>query len=55
MPSRKKIDLKKVLASLNTICPKCGWVIEPYEIRRVNFEEMVCPGCGERFDAKKPK
>jgi len=55
MPSRKKIDLQKVLASLNTTCPKCGRVIEPQEIRRVNFEEMICPGCGEPFDAKKPR
>jgi hypothetical protein len=23
----------------------------PQEIRRVNFEEMICPECGERFDA----
>ena len=53
MPSRKEIDLQKVLACLNTTCPKCGRVIEPQEIRRVNFEEMICPQCGERFDAKK--
>jgi len=32
MPSRKKIDLQKVLACLNTTCPKCGRVIEPQEI-----------------------
>jgi len=49
MPSRKKIDMQKVLACLNTICPKCGRVIEPQEIRRVNFEEMICPECGEAF------
>jgi hypothetical protein len=54
MPSRKKIDLKKIIDSLHTICPKCARVIEPHEIRRVNFEEMICPECGERFDAKKP-
>jgi len=29
--------------------------IEPAEIQRVNFEEMICPSCGERFDAKKPR
>jgi hypothetical protein len=55
MPSRKKIDLQKVLASLNTTCPKCGRVIEPQEIRRVNFKLKNCPGYGERFDAKKPR
>jgi len=41
MPSRKKIDLQNVLACLNTTCPKCGRVIEPQEIRSVNFELMV--------------
>ena len=55
MPSRKKINLQKVLASLNTTCPKCGRVIEPQEIRRVNFEEMICPECSERFDAAKAR
>ena len=55
MPSRKKIDLQSVLACLNTTCPKCGRVIEPQEIRRVNLEEMISPSCGERFDAKKPR
>jgi ribosomal protein S27AE len=49
VPSRKKIDYEKVFASLNTTCPKCGRVIEPQEIRRVSFEEMICPDCGERF------
>ena len=55
MPSRKKIDYEKVFAALNTTCPKCGRVIEPQEIRRVNFEEMLCPGCGERFIPTKKK
>jgi len=55
MTPKGKIDLQEVLASLNTTCPKCGRVIEPQEIRRVNFEEMICPGCGERFDAKRPR
>jgi len=39
MPSRKKINLKKIPDSLQTMCPKCGRVIEPQEIGRVNFEE----------------
>jgi ribosomal protein S27AE len=49
MPSRNKVDLQKVLASMNTTCPKCGRVIQPAEIRRISFDEMVCPKCGETF------
>jgi len=56
MPSNnKKIDLVKVLACLNPICPKCGPVIPSHEIRRSNFEEMICPDCGNRFGVKKPR
>jgi len=46
MPSRKKVNLQKVLASLNANCPKCGRVIKPNEISRVNFKEMICSACG---------
>lgn len=53
MPPRKKIDLQKVLASLDTICPKCGHRITPPERNRVGWEEIECPACGVRFDAKK--
>ena len=28
---------------MKTVCPTCSRIIEPAEIRRVNFEEMVCP------------
>jgi predicted RNA-binding Zn-ribbon protein involved in translation (DUF1610 family) len=52
MPSRKKIDLEKVLASLHTPCPKCGYNIQPAEIRRVGLE-MICPACGAQFKAGK--
>jgi len=53
VPSRKKIDMQKVLASLNTPCPKCGHEITPAEIKRVSWTEMECPKCGLRFDAAK--
>jgi predicted RNA-binding Zn-ribbon protein involved in translation (DUF1610 family) len=43
---RGKIGLQKVHESLTTTCPKCGRIIQPSEIRRVNFEEMICPECG---------
>jgi predicted RNA-binding Zn-ribbon protein involved in translation (DUF1610 family) len=52
MPSRKKIDLQKVMAALHTTCPTCGRVIEPAEIQRVNFEEMISPECGGHFDVR---
>jgi predicted RNA-binding Zn-ribbon protein involved in translation (DUF1610 family) len=51
VPSRKKIDLDKVMASLVTSCPKCGHQITPAEIKRVSSEEMECPACGSRFKA----
>jgi predicted RNA-binding Zn-ribbon protein involved in translation (DUF1610 family) len=49
MVSRKKINLAKVMASLDTICPKCGKVITPAEMQRGDFERMKCPACGELF------
>jgi hypothetical protein len=38
-----------VLASLNTTCPKCGFAITPDQVKRVDFERMECPKCGEKF------
>ena len=52
---RGKIHLQEILASLTVTCPRCGRVIQPAQIRRVNSEEMLCPQCGERFNASKPK
>ena len=37
------------LAAMKTVCPTCARVIEPAEIRRGNFEEMVCPSCSSQF------
>jgi hypothetical protein len=51
MPRKEKIHLAKVLASLNTTCPKCSYSIPPAEIRRVDFEKMECPVCREKFEA----
>ena len=53
MPRKQKINLEKVLASLNTVCPKCECSITPDKIRRIDFERMICPECGERFKAGK--
>jgi ribosomal protein S27AE len=49
MPNKQKINLQKVQAVLNTLCPKCGYSITPAEIQRVDFDAMLCPKCGERF------
>jgi ribosomal protein S27AE len=49
MPRARKINLEKVRASLDTVCPKCGSLILPAEVRRVDFERIECPICGERF------
>jgi hypothetical protein len=40
MPSKQKINLAKVQASLDIPCPKCGHSIPPAEIRRVDFEHV---------------
>ena len=53
-PARRSI-FKKVLASLSTICPKCGHAITPAEITRVSWEEIECPACRVRFDPAKSK
>jgi predicted RNA-binding Zn-ribbon protein involved in translation (DUF1610 family) len=49
VPQKQKINLEKVMASLNTICTKCGYSIPPARIRRVDFEQVQCPECGQRF------
>jgi len=38
-----------VRASLDTKCPKCGFTITPDLVKRVDFERLECPKCGERF------
>ena len=43
MPSRKKINLQKVLASLYTDCTECQAKIEPAQIQRMGFYEVKCP------------
>jgi predicted RNA-binding Zn-ribbon protein involved in translation (DUF1610 family) len=49
MPSRKKINLEKVRASLDAVCPKCGTLITPAQVRRIDFERIECPLCREQF------
>ena len=45
----RKINLEKVMASLNSLCPKCGYSIPPNETQRVSFAEMRCPKCNAVF------
>jgi ribosomal protein S27AE len=49
MPQSRKINLEKVLASLDTKCPKCGFTITPDLVKRVDFERIECPKCGAKF------
>ena len=49
MPRARKINREKVLASLDAVCPRCGKVITPAEVRRIDFERIECPVCAERF------
>jgi ribosomal protein S27AE len=51
MPRSRKINLEKVRVSLDKVCPKCGKSIPPAEVRRVDFERIECPVCGEQFVA----
>jgi predicted RNA-binding Zn-ribbon protein involved in translation (DUF1610 family) len=49
MPRSRKINLERVRASLDAVCPKCGKVIPPAEVRRIDFESIECPVCGGPF------
>jgi hypothetical protein len=44
---RKKINLEKVLASIDAVCPKCGGLISLAGVRRIDFERIEFSG--ERF------
>jgi ribosomal protein S27AE len=48
---KNKINLEKVLAALNIVCPFRGHSISLAEIRRIDFERMKCPKCGALFGA----
>ena len=48
MPSRNKINLEKVNASLFALCTECGYKIQSGEYRRVDSERLRCPKCGAR-------
>lgn len=51
MPSSRKINLEKVQVSLDKVCPKCGALTSPAEVRRIDFERIECP-CAENSFAQ---
>ena len=53
MPRRGKLDLDRIRASADVICPHCGVHIPPDRQQRVDFEHMRCPGCGQTFAPSK--
>jgi ribosomal protein S27AE len=52
MPRRGKLDLERIRASLNTICPHCGHSITPAERMHVDTEHLQCPKCLKIFVAE---
>jgi ribosomal protein S27AE len=48
MPRSRKINLEKVRASLDKTCPKYGFTITPHLVKRVDFDRVECPKCGEK-------
>jgi len=50
---KQKINLEKVLASLDTVCPKCGYPITPDKILRIDSQRIMCPKCNESFVPEK--
>ena len=49
MSRSRKINLEKVKASLDRTCPKCGFTITPDQVKRLNFDLIECPKCGEKL------
>jgi len=52
MSRHGKLDLEKILKSLNVTCPHCNASITPAQQTRIDFERMKCPHCGETFVPK---
>src|SRR5262249_55054642 len=55
MPRRGKLDLAKIHASLNATCSHSGASITPEEQKRVDWEHLQCPKCGELFVPGSPE
>jgi transcription elongation factor GreB len=52
---QRKIDRAKVMASLDTICTKCGHANPPGDLRQIDTFLIECPECCDRFDASERK
>ena len=52
---RKKIDLAKVMAALNTPCPEgVATTFRQTKSHVLDSARMKCPKCGQVFEAKRP-
>jgi len=49
MVGRHKIDPEQLHASMNVSCPHRGARIEPKDYKRVDWEDIECPNCEEKF------
>jgi hypothetical protein len=54
MPRSRKIDQTKIQASLDAQCPKCGELIPPAKVKRVDFDRMRCPSVETYSRREKP-
>lgn len=53
MPTRRRIRLELILASLFTTCTDCGRPISPAELRFVDGLQIRCPQCRTLFEPTK--
>jgi hypothetical protein len=54
VPTKQKLNLAKVMASLDTICTTCGHAIAPGDIRRIDTHQIECPKYRELFTPEQP-
>lgn len=53
MPTRRRLSLELILASLFTTCTDCGRAISPAELRFVDGKRVLCQKCRTLFAPKK--
>jgi ssDNA-binding Zn-finger/Zn-ribbon topoisomerase 1 len=53
MLRKQKINLDRVKAPHDTVCPKCGYEISLDKLRRIDLRNVECPECRERFVPEK--
>jgi hypothetical protein len=47
--ARSKLNLEKIRASLDLICPNCGARISPEHQHRIDWDHLKCPVCLQNF------